>query len=247
MTAGPTHNWQRHPLTQLIAVLVGIGPLYALVLWSGYVSMHQPAFEVPDLQATLANLLVFVFGFGSLLVLLLYLVCGQRLADLNLRRGRWLIDLRSGVMLAAILLGYQFIYSMLTAQLGNSEVPAANLAIARELSADPWLLALWLGPTVWLQAGLFEELSRAFMLSRLWQVWPGPAGRWLVLLGSSLLFGLGHLYQGPIGVFGTALIGLILGWHYLVRGRLLPLIIAHGLYDTVVIVALVSAVRAGVI
>jgi membrane protease YdiL (CAAX protease family) len=234
-------------MTQLIAVILGIGPLYALVLHSGFVGMHQPTFEVPDLRESLAHLLIFVFGFGGLLVMLLYLVCGQRLSDLNLRPGRWLIDLRSGVMLAGALLAYQFAFSMLTAQLGYNEVPEANLAIARELSDDPWLLALWLGPTVWLQAGLFEELSRSFMLSRLWQVWSGPAGKWLVLIGSSLLFGLGHLYQGPLGVFGTALIGFILGWHYLVRGRLLPLIIAHGLYDTAVILALVSAVRYGMI
>lgn len=245
MTRDRSPSWQRHPVTQLIAVILGIGPLYALVLYSGYVSMHQPAFEVPDLRASLANLLVFVFGFGGLLVLLLYLVCGERLSSLNLRRGRWLVDLRSGVMLAGVLLGYQVVFSILTAQLGYTEVPAANVAIANELAGDPMLLALWLGPTVWLQAGLFEELSRAFMLSRLWQVWPGPGGRWLVLIGSALLFGLGHLYQGPMGVFGTALIGFILGWHYLVRGRLLPLIIAHGLYDTVVIVALVGAVRNG--
>jgi len=236
-------NWQRHPVTQLVAVILGIGPLYALVIYSGFVGMRQPTFDAPDLRETLAHLLVFVFGFGGLLVMLLYLVCGQRLASLNLRPGRWLLDMRSGVMLAGALLAYQLAFSMLTAQLGSSEVPEANLAIARELSEDPWLLALWLGPTVWLQAGLFEELSRSFMLSRLWQVWTGPAGKWLVLIGSSLLFGLGHLYQGPVGVFGTALIGLILGWHYLVRGRLLPLIIAHGLYDTVVILALVSAVR----
>jgi membrane protease YdiL (CAAX protease family) len=74
-------------------------------------------------------------------------------------------------------------------------------------------------------------------------VWPGFAGRWLVLIGSALLFGLGHAYQGGLGIMGTALIGFVLGWHYLVYGRVLPLIIGHALYDTVVIVTMVSAVR----
>ena len=53
--------------------------------------------------------------------------------------------------------------------------------------------------------------------------------------------------QGPLGVAGTALIGLILGWHYLARGRVLPLIVGHALYDTAVLSIMISAAESGLL
>jgi uncharacterized protein len=85
------------------------------------------------------------------------------------------------------------------------------------------------------------------LLTRMWRVWPSHAGRVLTVIGSALLFGLGHAYQGPLGIVGTGLIGLVLGWHYLKHGRMLPLIIAHGLYDSCVLLAMVLFVRQGLV
>lgn len=42
-----------------------------------------------------------------------------------------------------------------------------------------------------------------------------------------------HLYQGAIGALGVAVVGLILGWWFARKGRLWPVIIAHGLMDLV--------------
>jgi uncharacterized protein len=237
--------WQQHPATQLAAVVIGVLPVYALVFWSDVTAARGDGFEFPQLQDTLLNMLILILGFGSVMLLLLYLLCGQRLADLQLQRGSLLSDFASGVALTFALLGGQLLFSIVVSHNQSAGIPAANVTIATELAADPLLLAFWLGPLIWLQAGVFEEFTRVFMLSRLWQVWPGRGERWVVLFGSALLFGLGHAYQGTLGIAGTALIGLILGWHYLTYGRVLPLIIGHALYDTIVIVSLVSAVRYG--
>lgn len=239
--------WQRSPVTQLLAVGVGVLPVYALVFISDLTAARGDGFQFPQLQDTLVNMLILVVGFGSLMLLLLYLLCGQRLADLQLHSGSLPTDIASGIALTFALLGGQIVFSILVTHNQSAGIPAANITIANELAADPVLLAFWLGPLVWLQAGVFEEFTRVFMLSRLWQVWPGRGERWGVLLGSALLFGLGHAYQGTLGIAGTALIGFILGWHYLVHGRVLPLIIGHALYDTIVIVSLVAAVRYGVL
>lgn len=50
----------------------------------------------------------------------------------------------------------------------------------------------------------------------------------------ALLFGLGHAYLGPRGVMNAASIGLVSGAVYWASGRnLWPLIVAHGLIDSV--------------
>jgi len=239
--------WQKHPLTQLAAVLFGIVPIYVLVTWSSFASQPAGGFAMPDLVDTVFNLVLLVGGFGGLLILLLYLLCGEKLADLDLKPGAILTDIIDGGWLALLLIVSQMVFLLLMSSYVEVDTPAANAAIAHELAADPLLKLVWLGPVVWLQAGLFEEFTRVFMLSRLWQVWPGRGERFLVLIGSALLFGLGHLYQGPLGVAGTALIGLILGWHYLARGRVLPLIVGHALYDTAVLSIMISAAESGLL
>ena len=74
----------------------------------------------------------------------------------------------------------------------------------------------------------------------------GRSSRFAQLLGESRLawiaavvlqalpFALGHAYQGPVGVVAIFFSGLITGTGSLVWGRnLWPVIIAHGLQDTV--------------
>jgi membrane protease YdiL (CAAX protease family) len=245
METSARRPWQKHPATLLAAVCAGVLPVYALVFISDYTSMTTTGFQLPDMSGMLINLLVMVVGFGGWLTFLLYIVCGERLESLLLRPGQLTTDLNQGLVIACGLLGIQICLSVIADLVFSVEVPASTILIAETLASDPALLALWLGPVVWLQAGFFEEYTRIFMLSRLWQVWPGNTARWLVLCGSALLFGLGHFYQGPYGILGTASIGFILGWHYLRFGRVLPLIIAHALYDTVVLLFLVSAARQG--
>ncbi len=111
------------------------------------------------------------------------------------------------------------------------EVPEIR-HLVETVSRDPLLLVILLGPVLWIGVALFEELTRVFLLDRLWSVWRSPSGRWTVLVFSAGLFGLAHLYQGPDGIIGTGFIGLLFGWFYMASGRVWPLIIGHALYDT---------------
>jgi membrane protease YdiL (CAAX protease family) len=243
----PTRSWRQHPLALLLAVLIGIGPYYGLAFWSNFSAYMTGTFTAPDIQATLINLIITFVGFGGLIWAALVLLNGERLRDLNLRPGVWWKDLLHALPLLAILVGSQMALMAWISLSGDAELPAANTEIALELAANWKLLLVWLVPVVWLQAGVIEEFSRTFMLSRFWKVWPSATGKFLALVASSLLFGLGHVYQGGLGLAGTALIGFILGGYYLIYGRVLPLIIAHGLYNTLVIVNMVLAVRYGLI
>ncbi len=104
--------------------------------------------------------------------------------------------------------------------------------LIRGLLENPWLLVLWLGPAVWVGVALFEEVSRVFVLTRLWRVWPGYRARRVAVVFTAGLSGLAHLDQGPAGIASTGIGGLIIGVYFLRCGRLVPLVVSHALYGT---------------
>jgi membrane protease YdiL (CAAX protease family) len=59
---------------------------------------------------------------------------------------------------------------------------------------------------------------------------------------SAGLFGLVHLYQGPVHALWTGILGLIMALHYVRFGRVLPLVLAH--YVTNALQIVVFAVNA---
>jgi len=77
-------------------------------------------------------------------------------------------------------------------------------------------------------AGVCEEIlyRGVFML-----VIAAQTGPWVALLMSSLVFGLGHVYQGPVGILRTGLVGLVLGLLVLLTGSLLPAMLVHAVLD----------------
>ncbi|HKD50801.1 MAG TPA: type II CAAX endopeptidase family protein [Candidatus Acidoferrum sp.] len=84
-------------------------------------------------------------------------------------------------------------------------------------------------------AGLCEEfLYRGFAMAAL-----AHAGMsaWLVLLVSSILFGLAHSYQGRGGMVMTFVVGLVLGASRLAYNSLVPAVFWHSAVDVVAGVA----------
>jgi membrane protease YdiL (CAAX protease family) len=80
-------------------------------------------------------------------------------------------------------------------------------------------------------AGICEEfLYRGFGFAALTRV---GLPTWLVVLGTSILFGLAHLYQGRGGVLGTTILGLLLAYARVVLGSLVPSIVWHSVIDLV--------------
>ncbi len=82
-----------------------------------------------------------------------------------------------------------------------------------------------------LTAGVCEEiLFRGFLISFLHQgaLALPVAG---ALAASSVIFGLGHTYQGFRGVFATTIAGLFMGLVFLLSGSLIPAMILHALVD----------------
>jgi hypothetical protein len=89
---------------------------------------------------------------------------------------------------------------------------------------------------VWTLAAFGEEMAyRGYVLERAAALGHHSSAAYLVsMLVVSLLFGVGHWYQGAAGVVGSAITGLVFGTLYLKGGRNLWLpILAHGFSDTI--------------
>lgn len=88
---------------------------------------------------------------------------------------------------------------------------------------------------LWSLANAFGEevVVVMWLMSRLRHLgWGLPA----ILVGSSLLRGSYHLYQGVSAGFGNIIMGLVYGFFYAKTGRIWPLVIAHFLIDAVAFV-----------
>jgi membrane protease YdiL (CAAX protease family) len=91
---------------------------------------------------------------------------------------------------------------------------------------------------VWTLAAFGEEMAyRGYVLERAATLGHRTPTAYVVgMVMVSLLFGLGHVYQGVAGVFGSAFSGLFFGALYLAGGRNLWLpILAHGFSDTIAV------------
>src|SRR5436305_7329563 len=112
-------------------------------------------------------------------------------------------------------------------QLARKNPGKARMALAR-LKITPRTrseLAVFLGVAV--TAGVWEErLYRGFLM---WFLL--PAGVAAAVIGSSLIFGLGHAYQGGRGILVTAAVGLVFAIAYVLTTSLWWLMLAHALVD----------------
>jgi hypothetical protein len=98
---------------------------------------------------------------------------------------------------------------------------------------------------VWASAAFGEELVfRGFLLTRLEiLLGSGLTATATAVTGQALLFGVAHWYLGLRGVSTAALIGLAYGVVYVCNARnLAPLIVAHGLTDSLSLIAIYSGI-----
>lgn len=108
--------------------------------------------------------------------------------------------------------------------------PPDPTLLVEVIEGNPTNYLLFLIPVAWGSAAFGEELLlRGFLLHRFATLLGSPAG---VLL-QALVFAVGHAYQGVTGMVNLFVVGLVLGYVYLRAGRnLWPVIVAHGLIDT---------------
>ena len=181
-------------------------------------------FDLINLGLNLARVAQLV-AWGALGVYLLWR-SGIGLAKIGLGRIRW-SDALGGLGLAALvgLPGLGLYVAARALGMSVSVVPSTH--------ENSW----WHIPVLILLAfanGWAEEvIVVGFLLTRLQQLRVNPM---VALVATSLLRGAYHLYQGWGAGLGNAAMGLVFGYTWRRTGRLWPLVIAHGVVDSVAFV-----------
>ena len=201
---------------QLLAVLLGVLPLYTTLI------LYQLRRDEPlSLEGFVFYLAVISPVAIVIALLLLRFLCKENPRDLNLKPGKLKSDLLATLILILVILVFNVVSNHFLAKAFPS---VRNLF--ENLASNPGLLALFVSLLLLLGA-ISEELIRVFLLSRLWKLWPSAKGKAVAVVISACLFGLIHVYRGPIHVIWTAVFGLLMALWYLRFGRAVPLILAH--------------------
>jgi membrane protease YdiL (CAAX protease family) len=165
-------------------------------------------------------------------------VRGARLAGLGLCRPRRLWTVPLWVLaLFATTIALSALMDMAAPFL---HAPPPNMARFAAIEGNPIELAKILVIS-WTTAAFGEELLfrgflRAGLEGLLGGMWAAPL---IAVIAQAVLFGLAHGYQGPRGMVMAGGVGLIYGVGYLLNGRnLWPLVIAHGVTDSLAMVVL---------
>ncbi|MFD4572392.1 CPBP family intramembrane glutamic endopeptidase [Streptomyces sp. NPDC058417] len=147
---------------------------------------------------------------------------GHSLRTLGFDRTRPWSDLGRGAAIAAVIGSTGIAFYLAARGLGF------NLTVVPEALPDVW----WKYPVLILSAAqnavLEEVIVVGYLLRRLDQLGWSPTA---ALVGSSVLRGSYHLYQGIGGFVGNMVMGVVFVWLYRRWGRVGPLVVAHTLLD----------------
>lgn len=228
----------RKPI-QLLAALAAIAPMVALMTW-----MYVIRDVAPGIEEFFLGPMFFGGGMIFWLLFLHLVVCRDSLQSLGFCvPGVWR-DVVVGIILGASFLLLKYFTDPMLSSLFEPRPPSEEiLKLIHGVARDPLLLALWLGPVVWIGVAGFEELWRVVVLRRLWLIFPSRAGQWGVLVLVSVLVGFAHAYQGPASIISIAMKSVLMGWYFMASGRARPLIVAHAVYDSVQIVIAAIAIN----
>jgi len=220
----------------MLAVTFGVSAMIAVLQLADAVLSGLPGYRVRlnpnQSRYDLINLGLNLVSVGQLLAwgaLALYLLwrSGIGPSGIGLGRLRWRPDILGGLGLAA-LIGIPGLMFYLTARtMGlNAEVEPSALN-------NSW----WRIPVLILAAfanGFAEEVVVVgYLITRLRQL--GSTQSTAVWI-SGVLRGVYHLYQGFGAGLGNVVMGLVFGYAWCRTGRLWPLVIAHGIIDSVAFV-----------
>jgi uncharacterized protein len=183
---------------------------------------RRSPFDLIDLGLNLAVVFQLI-AWGALAVYLLWR-SGFRSEQIGLGKVHLRPDVLGGLGLAA-LIGVPGLALYVAARaLGlSAHVEPAELY-------DTWWRIPVLLITAFANGWAEEVIVVAFLLTRLRQLRVNPVA---ALLASSLLRGAYHLYQGFSAGLGNVVMGLVFAYVWRRTGRLWPLIIAHGIIDSV--------------
>jgi membrane protease YdiL (CAAX protease family) len=200
----------------MLVVMLGFG----LFIYSALSEAMAPT-SVPPAAGDFLSLSSYEIVIGTLLLALLFLR-GWRLSDLGLVQTSVWEPMHALVLLATIVVGSQLIWSIAASVGGDDQSAAAS-------SVSPAGIGVVTAIVFSLINALYEEIFVcAYIVAALRSGGLGVATATLVSATLRLSY---HVYQGPEAFLLIGPFGLLMGWYFATRGRLLPLIVVHFALD----------------
>jgi membrane protease YdiL (CAAX protease family) len=229
----------KQKIYNILAICIGILPIYIILIW--YRLTHEEAFTISDM---LVYPLIFGGGSVLLIVVLNKYLLKEKITDFSPGKGKWYWDIPVGLILAAIYFVLMFAEQATVARILPQGRPPSQevITMMTGLANNPLLLAIWLGPVVWIGVALFEELGRVFFLNCLWRLSKNKYWELSAVILGAFIWGFAHLYQGPFGIISVSIQGLIMGFYFYKFRRIWPLIISHALFDSIQVIMFVVQV-----
>ncbi len=181
------------------------------------------------------ELILYPLVFGGLSIVVLYLLkkyfLKEDLSDFNPGKGKLVRDILLGFALVAIYFILFYVERLTLSNLLSFNPNMELLNLMLDMRESPIMMILWFGPVLWIGIALYEELIRVFLLTGLWKFSNKRIWTFCVIVIAAAIVGLAHWSQGSYGMVTIGIKGLVSGFFFYKYRRLLPLIIAHVLYD----------------
>lgn len=150
---------------------------------------------------------------------------------------RWFSYLLLGLLLFFAVFAFKTFVNPLIVDFAERYFSGDGTAQGRDyafIEGDPAALLKWVA-LVWVFAAIGEELFfRGLLLTRLERVFGGGAlAAVMAIAVQAALFGLHHWSSGSVAMLTSGAVGVLYGAAFMAfRKNLVPLIVAHGLWDT---------------
>lgn len=154
------------------------------------------------------------------------------IAVVPLAAGAFAVSIATGLAVSAVT-------AMFHSKLAEREATARSAVLIDLVGGTP--IASFVVAMI-VTAAFEEVVFRGFLLPRLRLA----TGSWGIAIAvSSMAFGVGHLYEGRVAVLQTTALGVFFSLAFLRRRRLLPVVLAHALFNVGVFGLLTLAQRSG--
>ena len=236
---GFIYNWQRgyimkktfisNPLCLSIMIIVLIW-VQKLIRNIFYIDMTL------DLYKSITQFFLFAFILGIMYVIVVTVLLrfsGETYRDIGFNNNKLPAQIKFGVLfgLSIFILDTFMVSPIIEGLLPKTAMEGIDKS---RLFSNIYFLPILILLTSF-KGGFAEELWRIFVLTRFEKCW-GRTGLVFAIAAGSLVFGVGHLYQGVGGMITVAIVGFLYALVYLRKRLALEVVIAHATYDIVAVV-----------
>ncbi|KAA3637887.1 MAG: hypothetical protein DWQ02_06040 [Bacteroidetes bacterium] len=211
----------------ILAILVILIPFYLLSIW-------QKVFGTVDFSLKSVFIIYPLFSVvGILAMLLLNRYFLRKNIKVFAGEGSYLLDVAFAFLLLII---FYFVFSIQEISYGrwlpferqNDEM----MALFQVMLSNPVYTIILLGPFIWITES-FAAFSRAFLLDNLWDFSNSKWWSWTSIVFIALICALVRIDNGPATVISWFLVFLATNYLFFRYRRVLPLILAGILYQTI--------------